>query len=166
MRRFLFFSAFFATAAGVWACGDKLMLVMGVRSSQVRPVRAASILAYSPGNSPSSVLIRQIQMQPALIKAGHKIQTAEDPAGLDSALRSGKYDVVLADVAVADELGQRLQSATSHPVVLPVAYKVSKAEQSLAQKKFHCLLKGPGDTEHYLAAIDQAMEWKARAISR
>ena len=49
------------------------------------------------------------------------------------------------------------------PVWLPVAYKPTKEEQSATQKKFHCLLKAPGDTDHYLAAIDQAMEWKLKA---
>jgi len=165
MRKLLFISAFLATT-GVWACGDKLMLVMGVRPSQVRPGHAASILGYLPGNSAISTLIRQIPTQSALKKAGHKFQMIEDPAGLDTALRSGKYDVVLADVAVADELNKRVQSAPSRPVVLPVAYNASKAEQSAAQKKFHCLLKGPADTDQYLSAIDQAMDWKAKAIPR
>jgi len=166
MRKLLLLSAFLVTTAGVWACGDKLMLVMGVRHSQIRTGKAAFILGYPQGNSASSALIRQIQTQPALKKAGHKFQIIEDPAGLDAALRNGKYDVVLADVAVADELSMRLKSAPSRPVVLPVAYNASKAEQSAAQKKFHCLLKGPADTEQYLVAIDQAMDWKAKSIPR
>jgi len=166
VRKLLLVFAFFVTTVGVWACGDKLMLVMGVRPSQVRPGRAASILLYPQGNSASSALIRQVQTRPALKKAGHKFQMVEDPAGLDTALRSGKYDVVLADVAVADELSKQLQAAPSRPVVLPDAYNVSKAEQSAVQKKFHCILNGPGDTEQYLSAIDQAMDWKAKAIPR
>ena len=45
----------------------------------------------------------------------------------------------------------------------PDNQKLTKEEQSATQKKFHCLLKAPGDTNHYLAAIDQAMEWKLKA---
>jgi len=96
-------------------------------------------------------------------KAGHKFQVVEDPTGLDTALKAGKYDVVMADVASAGEISQHLSSAPSKPVLLPVAFKASKEEQSAAQKKYHCLLKAPSDTENYLAAIDQAMDWKLKA---
>jgi ABC-type amino acid transport substrate-binding protein len=87
----------------------------------------------------------------------------EDAAGLDSALKAGKYDVVVVDVASAGEISQRLSTAPSKPVLLPVAFKASKEEQSAAQKKYHCLLKAPSDVDNYLAAIDQAMDWKLKA---
>jgi len=166
MRRFLIPLVFLLTTGGVWACGDKLMLITGVRLSGLKPARSASILAYSKENSASSTAIRQIQLQPALTKAGHRFQVVEDAARLADALKTGKYDLVIADVAVAGELSQLVQSAPSHPAILPVAFNRTKAEQSAAQKKYHCLLKAPSDPEHYLAAIDQAMEWKAKAPVR
>ena len=86
----------------------------------------------------------------------------EDPAALDNALKSGKYDVVVADVADAGELSQQLSSAASRPVVLPVAFKASKEEESAAQKKYHCLLKAPGNPENYLDAIDHGVELKIK----
>jgi hypothetical protein len=49
---------------------------------------------------------------------------------------------------------------------LPVAFRASKEEQSAAQKKYHCLLKAPGNTDNYLDAIDQAMEWKLQGKTR
>src|SRR5260370_20469111 len=165
MRRSLILLSLLLVAAVAFACGDKLMLVMGVRMSQVNPAHRAAILAY-PGNSASAALIRDIQLQPALKKAGHRFQLVEDAAGLDSALKAGKYDLVLSDVANAGELSQRVSSAPSKPVVLPVAYKPTKEIQSAAQKQYHCLLKGPSDTDHYLAAIDQAMEWKLKTALR
>ena len=99
-------------------------------------------------------------------KAGHRIQVVEDPAGLDNALKGGKYDLVLADVANANEVSQRVLSAPSKPVFLPVAFQASKEEQSAAQKKYHYLLKAPSKPENYLAAIDQAMDWKLKTIKR
>jgi hypothetical protein len=163
MRRPLVLLSLLLVAAVGWACGDKLMLVMGVRLSQVNPAHRAVILAYPGQNSASAAVIRDLQLQPAVKKAGHRFQFVEDAAGLDSALRSGKYDLVLADVANANELNHLVSSAPSRPVWLPVAYKPSKEAQSATQKKFHCLLKAPSDTDHYLAAIDQAMEWKLKA---
>ena len=162
MRRSLILLGFLLVGAVAWACGDKLMLIMGARSSLIRPGHAALILAY-PGQSASAGVIRSLQLQPAVKKAGHKIQVVEDSTGLDTALKAGKYDVVMADVASAGEISQHISSAPSKPVLLPVAFKASKEEQSAAQKKYHCLLKAPSDAEGYLAAIDQAMDWKLKA---
>jgi hypothetical protein len=152
-------------AAGAWACGDKMMLVMGARSSRIRPIHPALILAY-PGQNASATLIRELQRQLAVKKAGHRIQIVEDHAALDSALKVGKYDLVMADVANANELSQRVISAPSKPLLLPVAFQASKEEQSAAEKKYHCLLKAPGNPDNYLEAIDRAMEWKLKAINR
>ena len=128
----------------------------------LRPGHTAMILAY-PGQSASAEMIRSLQLQPVMKKAGHKFQVVEDRTGLDSALKAGRYDVVMADVANAGEISQHLSSAPSKPVLLPVAFRASKEEQSAAQKKYHCLLKAPSDAEGYLAAIDQAMDWKLKA---
>ena len=159
MRKAQILLTFLLSGAGVWACGDKLMLVMRIRPLQLKP---AAILGYTRLDSPSSKLIRDLQLQPAVKKAGHRFEFVDDLAKLDGALKTGKYDLVLADMSVASELSQRLSSAPSRPVVLPVAYNAAKADQSAAQKRFHCLLKVPGGPEHYLDAIDQAMLWKAK----
>jgi hypothetical protein len=148
-----------------WACGDKLMLVMGSRSSQIKPAHPAAILAY-PGRSASAAVIRQFQSEPAFKKAGHRFQLVEDSAGVDTALKAGKYDLVLVDVANANELSQQVSLAPSKPVLLPVAFKASKEEQAAAQKRYHCLLKAPGNAENYLDAIDRAMELKLKRVSR
>jgi hypothetical protein len=148
-----------------WACGDKLMLVMGSRSSQIRPTHPAAILAY-PGRSASAAVIRQFQSEPAFKKAGHRFQLVEDSAGLDTALKAGKYDLVVVDVANANGLSQQVSLAPSKPVLLPVAFKASKEEQSAAQKRYHCLLKAPGNAENYLDAIDRAMELRLKRVSR
>jgi hypothetical protein len=162
MRRSLILLGFLLVGAVAWGCGDKLMLIMGAKGALIRPGHAAVILAY-PGQTASASVIRSLQVQPVMKKAGHKIQVVEDATGLDSALKAGKYDVVVADVASAGEISQHLSAVASKPVLLPVAFKASKEEQSAAQKKYHCLLKAPSDVENYLAAIDQAMDWKLKS---
>ena len=162
MRRPLILLGFLLVGAVAWACGDKLMLIMGARSSLLRSGHTAMILAY-PGQRSSADTIRSIQLQPVMKKAGYRFQVVEDPTGLDSALKAGKYDVVMADVASAGEIVQHLSSAPSKPVLLPVAFKASKEEQSEALKKYHCLLKAPSDAESYVAALDQALDWKLKA---
>jgi ABC-type amino acid transport substrate-binding protein len=159
MRRPLALIGLLLVGTVTWACGDKLMLVMGSRSSQIRPLHPASILAY-PGQNASATLIRGLQSEPAFRKAGYRIQLVEDSAGLDNALKAGKYDVVVADVANANEMSRQVSLAASKPVLLPVAFKASKEQQSAAQKRYHCLMKAPGNAENYLEAIDRAMELK------
>ena len=41
-----------------------------------------------------------------------------------------------------------------------------KVEDSATQKKYHCLLKTPGDSDQYFEAIDQALQWKAKTATR
>ena len=166
MRKVLIPLVFLLTAAAAWACGDKLMLVMRVRLAQLKLGRPVAILAYTNRDLPSSALVRQIQLQPAVKKAGHRFQFIDDTAKLDDALKADKYDLVLADVSVADELSQRVKASPFRPVVLPVAYKSTKQDDSAAQKKFHCLLKAPSDSDQYFEAIDQALQWKAKAPGR
>jgi len=141
------------------------MLVMGPRSSQIRPLHPAAILVY-PGQAASATLIRSLQSQPAFRKVGYRFQLVEDSAALDNALKAGKYDLVVADVSDANEMSEEVSSAASRPVVLPVAFKASKQEQSAALKKYHCLLKAPGSPDNYLDAIDHAMELKLKGASR
>jgi hypothetical protein len=164
MRRLLILVLLLLVAAIGWACGDKLLLVMGTRR-QIQPFRPALILAY-PGQTASAGLIRDLRLQPAMKNAGHKIQVAEDSAALDHELKAGKYDLVVADVAHANEVSQLVLSASSKPVVLPVAFRASKEEQSAAQKKYRCLLRAPSHPDNYLSAIDQAMDLRLKTVNR
>ena len=166
MRKLLVLLSFLLATAVAWACGDKLMLVMRVRLAQLKLGHPVAILVYAQQDLPSSALVRQIQLQPAVKKSGHRFQFIDDAARLDDALKAEKYDLVVADVSVADQLSQRVKASPFRPVVLPVAYKSTKVEDSATQKKFHCLLKTPSDSEQYFEAIDQALQWKAKAAAR
>jgi len=166
MRKLVAPLAFFLAVTVAYACGDKLMLVMRLNAAQLKLGHPVTILAFAQRDLPSSDLLRQIQAQPAVRKAGHRFQFVEDGTNLDEALKATKYDLVLADVALADSLSQRLQSMPFRPVVLPVAYKSTKQEDSATQKKFHCLLKTPSSSDAYFEAIDQALQWKAKIATR
>ena len=166
MRKLLILLPLLLTTAIGWACGDKLMLVMRVRLAQLKLGHPITILAYTQREFPSSASVHQIQIQPDVKKAGHRFQFVEDPARLDDALKAEKYDIVVADVAVADQISQRVQASPSHPVMLPVSYKGTKAEDSVTQKKYHCLLKAPGGADQYFDAVDQALQWKSKTVAR
>src|SRR5882672_10293035 len=123
MRKLVLPLAVLLTVTVAYACGDKLMLVMRLRAAQLNLWHPFTILAYAQRDLPSSDLVRQIQSQPAVRKAGHRFEFVEDGTNLDEALKATKYDLVLADVALADSLRQRLQSSPFRPMVVPVAYK-------------------------------------------
>ena len=164
----LVFAAATLAVTAALACGDKLMLfARGARFGQVYSrAHAASILAYTPPNSAVPGVVKDLELQPALKQAGHKFQVVEDPTAFDEALKTGKYDLVLADVADAESLEQQMRSAPSSPRMLAVVYKPSKAEETAAGKKFRFVLKAPSKADRYLAAIDKAMEQKSKDNAR
>lgn len=150
-----------ATAA--FACGDKLMLLTGnVRFGQIYGARPAAILAYVRQNSAVPALLLDLDRQPALRKAGHKVYVVDDLAKFEAALRTGIYDLVLADAADADSLAEAVRSAPSKPVLLPVVFKSAKPETAVAGKKYRRVLKTPNSPNQYLATIDEAMSARSK----
>ena len=140
-------------------CGDRtLALLHGVRFGQAfKAPRPASILIYSGGGS-GSALVRDAELQKALQDAGHKLQSVSDLTSLQQTLKSGKYDVVLADFSDAADITQEAQKAPSHPTVVPVMVKPDKAARDLAAKQHMPLLKVPAKVAEYFAAIDEIMK--------
>ena len=155
-------------STSVFACGDKLILTMGtLRFRQIgESPRSASILAYTPRNSPVGEVLRQLEQQSPGRRVGLTFQSFDDPARLGEILRAHKYDLLLVDSGNADELERQAQSVPSKPVVVPVVPQSSKAAAAQAEKKFHCVLTVPNSPGRYLSAIDRAIEFKLKARSR
>ena len=153
------------TVTAAIACGDKLMLFAG--GGRFRQVYArthpASILAYVRENSAVPGVVKELQH--TLQQTGYKFFVVEDAPGLDEALKTGKYDLLLIDVADAQGLEQQARSAPSMPMVLPVVYRSTKADAATVQKRFHCILKAPGSADRYLAALDEAMMVRSKGVA-
>ncbi len=150
------------------ACGDKLILTLGnVRFNQINgSPHPASILAYTPPNSPVAQVVKELERQSAGKRAGLTFSSWDDRARLDEALKAQTYDLLLVDAADADALQREAQSVPSKPVVLPVVLQSNKAAAVQAEKKFHCVLTAPNPSGRYLSAIDRAMEFKLKAHAR
>jgi hypothetical protein len=155
-------------AATALACGDKLILTIGnLRYRQINgSPHPASILAYTPRNSPVAQVVKDLERQSAAKRDGLRFYTLDDGAKLDQVLRAQKYDIVLVDAGDADNLEREAQSVPAKPVVLPVVYQSSKAAAAQAEKRFHCVLTAPSSPSRYLLAIDRAMEFKLKARSK
>jgi len=145
------------------ACGDKLLAL----SRAVRFQRAyaashpANILVYAT-RAHTATPLKEPKLHATLKQAGHKLRTVESAGELELAVRSGQFDLVLADVADAASLKQRVESAPSRPLVLPVFSKPTKKELKAAEKEYGFYLMGPDKPIESLVAIDLAMKSRAR----
>jgi hypothetical protein len=160
-------------AIPLYACGDKLlMLGRGIRFQSKHTPRAAAVLLYLPESATGRPLTDP-KLESALREAGHAVRAVTTPADLQSALKGGTYDVVLANVTDAPELERAQGVAERNAVVLPAIYLVkpgtqpvakqqSKADRDKASKEFTVIVEVPGRPGHYCHAVDQAMELKLK----
>src|SRR5436309_2333513 len=137
MRKILLYGGLLAVPGFVLSplargCGDRtLALLYSVRFGQAfKAPRPASILIYTGGSS-GAALGRDTELQKALQDAGHKLQAVSDATSLLQVLKSGKYDVVLADASSAEGIAQEAQKAPSRPTVLPVMMKPDKSARDV-----------------------------------
>jgi hypothetical protein len=164
-------SAMILNPALLDACGEKLLVLgRGVRFQARHTPRAASVLLYVP-QSASGRALTDPNFESALQEAGHAVRAVTSPTDLEAAVRSGSYDVVLANVTDAPELQKAQALAERNAVVLPAVYLVTSAPQSKAQikaeresasKTFGVVVEVPGRPGHYCAAVDKAMEIKLK----
>lgn len=178
MRYFLVVVAVIAATASqgavpVHACGDKLMMLgRGIRFQSKHTPRAAAVLLYLPESATGQPLTDP-KLETALREAGHAVRAVTTPADLESALRAGTYDVVLANITEAPALERANGIAERNAVVLPAIYLVtpgaqpvakqqSKADRDKASKDFTVIVDVPGRPGHYCHAVDKAMELKLK----
>ena len=145
-------------------CGDKFVVLgRGVRFQRVNAsLHPASILIYMNPSSHIPEADKEFQLQSALKLAGHKTAVVEDPNGLERALKSGKYDLILADLSDAAAVKPAAQASASKPTVIPVIYSRTGAELASAEKQYSCLFKASQKSHDLLPVIDEAMRSKVR----
>jgi len=159
------------TPVAVHACGEKL-LALGrmVRFESRHSPRPASVLLYAPQGAAGRPLADP-NLESALKEAGHEVRAATTVADLESALGTGRYDVVLANITEAPDIERAQAVAAAHAVVLPAIYlfapaqqpkEQAKADRAAASKDFGVLVEVPGRPGHYCAAVDKAMELKLK----
>ena len=150
----LLFFVVFSDGSRVYACGDKLLVLgRGVRFQSDVPIQPASILVYKLNNA---------GLQSVLSEAGHKLQLVENKQDLESALKTGKFDIVMTILPEAAGIEALIASAPSKPILLPLLFKGAKAEVATAEKQYGCVLKAPNRAGHYLATVDKAMDQRSK----
>jgi CheY-like chemotaxis protein len=146
-----------AASDGLSACGDKFIRIgRQLRYGRYVAMYPASILIYGPSKSAPA---RIPELPTALKRAGHSTTIVTSAEQLSTALRSGKFDLVLAGLEHAQEAVREARLAPSHPDVVPVLIKPSKADEESAKAVSTCRVNASARHKNdALAEIDHKME--------
>ena len=145
-----------ASARVAGACGDKFLRVgRGARYQRgYVAIHPACILLYA--NPKSTVAGALKELEPVLQRAGHKALVVESTEAMGPALRTGHYNMILADPGDVGAVTEQARSAPVKPEIVPV---VEKAGNTPAlQKEYPCIVETPGKKSGALAEIDEMME--------
>jgi hypothetical protein len=172
MQKILLVSVFLlsvvsSTSLPAHGCGDKL-LVLGrsLRFRTMSGTRPAGILAYAFAGTQSAEAITDPKFQSAFKKAGYQFRVVRDAEQVDVALRSGKYDLVLTDIAEVAAVEAAIQSTSSTPVLLPVMYEPTKLDLTAAERRYRYVLKVQHKGGANLSVIERALETKLEAEAK
>jgi hypothetical protein len=161
-----------ATVAGALAlgqgvaagCGDKFVLIGG--GARVNRSKFPSrVLVFMNPSSRVPAAEKEFHVEATLTAAGHKAKVVESEAEVEKALESGKYDLVLADVADVPGLRKQCGASVSKPAVLPLLYKPTAAELSAAEKEANCHVRPSKKSSDLLAVIDETMKDRSKGIA-
>jgi len=145
-------------------CGDKFVLMnRGVRVA--RSQFPSSILIFMNPSSRVPAAEKEFHVEATLRAAGHKPVVAESEAEVQKALATGKYDLVLADVADAPAIRKEASSATSKPVVLPLLYKPTAEELSAAEKEANCMVRPSAKSRDLLVVVDETLKSRRAGVA-
>ena len=146
-------------AAEAHACGDKL-LVLGRHPRSQRAhgaVQRASILVLLDGGGHLQGALREMRLERDLELAGHTLRLVTTPDELAAEIRSGRHDVLMADVSEAAALRSGLLAAPGSPTLLPVIVNATGDEWAQAEADLSCVRQSPSAGQHYLAVIERAI---------
>jgi hypothetical protein len=154
------------TSGELLACGDKFLVASrGTRYQRAGQARnGASILVYMHATSTIPKAFERVS-EDVTKKAGYRVTRVENVTELEQALKQGGWDVLLADLADSPAVRGRMQSrGADAPLLVPVAYGVTGTEIAQAKKEYQRVLKGPIKTYAFLAAIDDALAFRAKLL--
>lgn len=139
------------------ACGDKFLVVgRGIRFERLHAAaHPGSILIYR--NASYEDPKAGSDLQDALKKVGHTVQSVDDVTKLDATLKTGKFDLVILNLADTPLLEEQIISSPSKPAVLPIIYNRTGTEVAAAGQKYDCILKASGKNTNVLSVVDEAM---------
>jgi hypothetical protein len=144
--------AVFAAAVSE-ACGDKF-LVAG-QAPMFRHLRgtpyAGVLLLYRNPQSPVATQVLNAKFEKSLKDRGHKVVVVGSAESLEEAVKTKKYDLVVADLNDAKNL-------TGTPKVLPIVYNASYADVAQLKDTYKFVLEAPSKTSRLLETVNEALQ--------
>ena len=158
------------TASLASACGDKLLVLgRGARFQAETADYPASILFYVNPNAPGSEKVEFTKLQSIMRQAGHRFRSVRGREELAVALKTARFDIVLADFDDASRLEKMIQASASQPLLLPWVYQETKADAQRAKlslkqarEQYRFALGAPFKVGNFLSTIDRTMEMKSQ----
>jgi hypothetical protein len=146
------------TGSDLSACGDKSLSAGGIRMQRALAARyPASVLIYKPTASRLDGAARELKLQKTLQDVGHTYREVASEADLQAQVDSGRFNILLADFADVAALQQRLASSAARVVIVPVVYKLTKAQAAEVKNQSRFVIKAPGRAAEYLTTIAEAV---------
>jgi hypothetical protein len=140
------------------ACGDKSLSAGGIRMQRAMAARyPASVLAYVPSNSSVSAAARELKLPETLRQVGHKYHEVASLSELRASVETGRFNIIVADLGDVADLERNLGSSSVSVALVPVAYKLTKAETREAAKQRRFLIDASGKEVQYLRTITDAV---------
>ena len=151
-------AAVFAFVSNADACGDKSLSAGGIRMQRATAARhPASILLYAPSSSRLPAATRELKLQEKVREVGHKYREVTTWPELQAAVATGQFNIILADLADVSQLQRHFASAASRIAIIPVVYKLTKAESGAVKKQHGLVIEAPSGAAGYLATIAEAV---------
>lgn len=151
-----------SACSDAFACGDKFLRVG--RSSRFRAyasVHPSSILVYAPRWTQHGIA----EFERMLKRGGHKPLIVTTAAAMSQAFAGAKYDVVITSYSDTPTVRKEIDPLPSRPAVLPLVYKVTKAEAAEASATYRCLLNPEKMTSFQaLEEIDRLIDLRLKDI--
>ena len=149
------------------ACGDKSLSAGGIRWQRALAARyPAAVLAYAPATSRFAQAKRELKLEETLSRVGHTYREVSDLTSLQTSIATGHFNIVLADFGDIGTVQSSLESSGIRVVLVPVAYKLSKAEARNAATQRRFLITVPSRAANYLQTLAQAVASKSGELRK
>jgi hypothetical protein len=150
------------------ACGDKFLVVgRGLRfQNAYAAIHPASLLLVLPLKSVKSAAVRDSRLLTALKMAGHRVDTAQQPANLTEMIGRAHYDIVVAERTDAAAIPQVEVSGRPKASVVAVLEGPSMTELAAAQHQFDFVLNTPQPLSKILNLLDDIMKARLAQFGR
>jgi hypothetical protein len=103
-----------------------------------------------------------LRLPETLRQVGHRYAEVASLSELRTSIETGRYNLVVVGLGDAADVERNLGPLAARVVVVPVAYRLTKAEVREAASQQRFLIRAPGRDVEYLATIAEAVKFGSK----